>query len=156
MPTFQKEYVYTCWKSWNILYKVKYVLTYISSRYCGGLQVGKHTWKVSPHLWRSSLLVTNDSSDCSTSGVGFRVVLEICVGSDQTVKPFWDISEEMGANLKWNLFITTVWKVLDAPWLWVCASSCVFCHFTVYILLNNVIYFMNKIYKNQAFFSSPY
>lgn len=61
---------------------------HICSLYCTVLQVGMHTWNVSPHLWRSSLLVTNDSSDCSTSGVGFRVVWKSVLALTRQYKLF--------------------------------------------------------------------
>lgn len=85
-------------------------LTYMYSLCCTVLQVGMHIWKLSPHLWRSSLLVTNDSCDCSTSGVGFGVVWKsvLALTRQHKLLTFWDISEEMGSNLKWNIFITTM------------------------------------------------
>lgn len=77
IPAFRKEYVV---QQLFILvgraeiYLSSCRLTYLSRPSRSVLQVDTHTWKVSPHLWRSSRLVTNDSSDCSTSGVGFGVV----------------------------------------------------------------------------------
>lgn len=99
------------------------------------LQVGMHTWKVSPHLWPSSHLVTNDSSDCSTSGVGFGVVWKSVLALIRQYG-LYAISEEMGVNFKRNIFITSVWKMLDASWLWLQLSYFHICHFTVYIPLS--------------------
>lgn len=71
------------------IYWSSYRLINICSLYSMALQVGRHAhMEMSPHLWRSSLLVTNDSSDCSTSGVGFGVVWKSVLALTRQYKLF--------------------------------------------------------------------